>query len=99
MQQYKVEFPGTDYPSVVIEANEKLPDVLNDENSPIPFGCRNGICATCLVDIVEADGKLAEPLEEEQLTLEICAPDNPKARLACQLNITANIKIKKIDPI
>ena len=99
MKKYTVEFPGTDYPSIQLEEGARLPDYLTPENSPVIFGCRNGICATCLIEIENQDGDLSPAGEEELDTLENYAAENPKARLACQLRLTADIKIKKIDPI
>lgn len=99
MKSFTIEFPGTEFPPVELPANADLPSVLTDENSPIQFGCRTGVCATCLVEVEAIDGTLAEPQEEEQETLEIYAPDNACARLVCQLALTANVKIKKIDPL
>ena len=98
MNRYKIEFPDTDYPTIELDKNAKLSEYLTPTNSPLLFGCCNGICATCLIELEGADGLIAPPDEEEFETLEIYAAENLKARLACQLKLTANIKIRKIDP-
>lgn len=94
---HTIEFPGTEYAPLRLEEGADLPSLLTPENSPILFGCRNGICATCLSEVV-ADGEIAAPAEDEADTLELVAEGNPKARLVCQLKLCADLKIKKIDP-
>ena len=86
----EIQFPQTDYKSISLEKNQNLAEYLTIENSPILFGCRTGICGTCLVII---EGDIPPASEEEQELLEILAPENPKARLACQIQLTNDIKI------
>ncbi|MCJ8278916.1 MAG: (2Fe-2S)-binding protein [Rivularia sp. ALOHA_DT_140] len=54
------------------------------------FGCRTGICGTCLVII---EGDIPPPTEAEKELLEILAPENSKVRLACQIQLTNDIQI------
>ncbi|BAY81061.1 ferredoxin [Calothrix parasitica NIES-267] len=89
-KNYKIQFPQTDYKSINLENNQNLAENLTVENSPILFGCRTGICGTCLVVI---EGDIPPPSEEEKELLEILAPENPKARLACQIQLTNDIEI------
>ncbi|MEL7245618.1 MAG: 2Fe-2S iron-sulfur cluster-binding protein [Cyanobacteria bacterium J06573_2] len=87
----EIQFPKTKYKPINLELNQPLSEHLTVENSPILFGCRTGICGTCLVII---EGDIPPPSEEEKELLEILAPENPKARLACQIQLTNNIDIK-----
>ena len=86
----KIQFSQTNYQCIELENNQRLAENLNVENSPILFGCRTGICGTCIVII---EGDIPPPSEEEKELLEILAPENPQARLACQLQLTNDIKI------
>ena len=86
----KIQFLQTDYKSINLENNQNLAEYLTVENSPILFGCRTGICGTCLVII---EGDIPPPSEEEKELLEILAPENPKARLACQIQLTKDIQV------
>ena len=86
----KVQFSGTNYQPIYVEKNQKISEYLTIENSPVLFGCRTGICGTCLV-VVEGD--IPPPSSEEKEILEILAPDKPKARLACQIQLTNDITI------
>ena len=93
-QEFIVQFSEKNYAPVRLRAGSILSEYLTIENSPLLFGCRTGICGTCL-SIIEAQkgGELAAASEDEQDLLDIIAPDNPKARLACQIAISADITI------
>ena len=86
-----INFPETNYQPIILEKNQSLAEYLTVENSPVLFGCRTGICGTCLVEI---EGEIPAPNEEEKEILEVLAPGNQQARLACQVKLTAEIKIK-----
>ncbi|NJM19010.1 MAG: (2Fe-2S)-binding protein [Richelia sp. RM2_1_2] len=86
----KIQFLNTNYSPIHLNQNEQLAEHLTIENSPILFGCRTGICGTCLVVI---EGDIPPPSEEEKELLEVLAPENNQARLACQIQLTNDIKI------
>lgn len=93
-QIFTVQFSEKNYAPVRLKAGSILSEHLTIENSPLLFGCRTGICGTCLSIIEsEAGGELAAASEDERDLLDIIAPDNPKARLACQIALYANITI------
>ena len=52
------------------------------EELGVPFCCTNGICGTCMIDIIEGEENLSE-LTEEEKDLE----RDRKHRLACQCKI------------
>ena len=60
------------------------------EDLGVPFGCRNGICGTCMIDIVEGEENLSELTEKEHDL------DRDRThRLACQSKVkSGNIKIE-----
>ena len=85
------------YPPLRLSRGMNLSEHLTIENSPVLFGCRTGICGTCRIGIeVLNGGRLNPPGEDETNLLDIICPGNPTARLACQINITADIKIALI---
>ena len=85
-QSYTVHFPGSDHANITIY--EPLSASLTLQNSPILFGCRTGICGTCLVI---AEGDMLPPDSEEQEVLDLLAPTRHKARLACQIRPTGDL--------
>ncbi|HEY9831992.1 MAG TPA: 2Fe-2S iron-sulfur cluster-binding protein [Stenomitos sp.] len=89
-QQCIISFPGTSYLPITLEAHQKLSEHLTVQNSPVLFGCRTGICGTCLVLVT---GETSLPSAEEQEVLAVLAPEHPNARLACQLELTSNLQI------
>ncbi len=68
------------------EAEIELPDGedIRDacEKLGVPFGCQNGLCGTCMIDINSGDENLSD-LTEEELILE----RDRIHRLACQCKI------------
>jgi ferredoxin len=85
-----VRFPNTDYPALRLLPHQPLAEQLTMQNSPVLFGCRTGICGTCLVTVI---GDLSPPDAAEQEMLDLLAPGNPQARLACQLDVVGEIAI------
>lgn len=92
-QEFDVHFEDTAYLPVSVPAQENLSEHLDACNSPILFGCRSGLCGTCLIDVVS--GEVPPPCQEECQALEIYAPGNPSARLACQIDIVGPLKLRK----
>jgi ferredoxin len=88
-----VHFPGTRYAPLSLPAGAGLARNLTAVNSPVLFGCRTGLCGTCVVAV---EGDVPPPDEEEREVLAIVAPDEPRARLACQIDLVADIRISEI---
>ena len=96
-KSHQVSFSIGDHEAVTLEEGENLAVHLDVQNSPLLFGCRTGICGTCLIQVDEAGAEGIEPpSEDEKQLLEIIAPENPKARLACQIHLTTSLRIKPI---
>lgn len=89
----EVRFDGA-YPAVQLPCGSRLLDHLTMENSPVLFGCRAGMCGTCLVRVEPTgDGALEPPAAAEVELLDIIAPGEPRARLACQVVLTADVRV------
>jgi ferredoxin len=96
MKLHRVEFPGTIFAPLELPDLASLPLHLTVQNSPLLFGCRSGLCGTCLIEI-EADEPMPAPDLAEVEALEIYAPGNPRARLACQLLVSSDLRIRKLE--
>ena len=94
---HRIEFVGDSYEAVELPRGSELSSALDAVNSPVLFGCRSCICASCLVEVESSsDPPLPPPGEDEAEVLEIYAPDNPRARLACQIILTADLRIRPL---
>ncbi len=92
---YTISFSPESHIAVSLDDGAILSEHLTVENSPVLFGCRTAICGTCLIEILsEENGRLDCPGDDEKELLEIIAPDNPRARLACQIALAADIRIR-----
>jgi ferredoxin len=91
----KISFEDENFVPVEVPPGTCLGDVLDGPHSPVFFGCKSGNCGTCLVE-VDADGVtvLPPPDELERELLETLAPDNPRARLACQLSPETPLRLR-----
>lgn len=92
---HTISFPGLDVAAIAVPSGQTLSTHLTAQNSPILFGCRTGICGTCLVSL---GGLCPPPDAAEQELLDLLAPGNPTARLACQVQITADVALERLSP-
>ena len=58
------------------------------EELGVPFACTEGICGTCVIEIVEGGENLTEPTQEE---LDFLGDDCENERLACQCKIKSGV--------
>lgn len=97
MKRHRVEFPASPFAPVELPDLASLPLHLTVQNSPVLFGCRSGLCGTCLIEVEPLGAEAPEPPDPaEAEALEIYAPGNPRARLACQLVLSSAVRIRKI---
>lgn len=65
-----------------------------DGKSSIPFACREGVCGSCLVEVVEGMENLEPPSEQEKTALESFAT-SPNQRLLCLTKIkSGEVKVR-----
>jgi ferredoxin len=97
MKRHRVEFAASAFEPVELPDLASLPLHLTVQNSPVLFGCRSGLCGTCLIEVEPLEGEAVAPPDlAEAEALELYAPGNPCARLACQLILSAPVRIRKI---
>ena len=79
---------ANDGKEVNVKDNSPIKEACEDLG--VPFGCQNGICGVCTIEIVEGAENL-QPLNDREQVMGC----NSKKRLACQCKIKkGNIKIK-----
>lgn len=81
--------------TIEVNENSELSKELDATNSPILFGCRTGICGTCLLIVEEGFENTNEASADELEFLEIVS-ENPNARLGCMLKCSGPVKVKYI---
>lgn len=95
-RRFAITFGSSGRPPVELEEGDVLSEKLTVQNSPLLFGCRTGICGTCLSLVDAAPGALPAPNEEEKELLALLCPNEPRARLACRLRACAEISIEPL---
>ena len=81
--------------SITVLEGEYLSESMDVTNSPILFGCRTGICATCLVKVIKGQGNLPPVSEDEAEVLEL-ETDDADCRLACQLQLLGEVTLEYV---
>jgi ferredoxin len=58
----------------------------------VPFACTEGVCGTCVIEVIEGKENLSDPTQEEK---DFLGDGTCDERLACQCKIKSGIvKIK-----
>ncbi len=92
----RINFPQ-DGITTDVEDGSRVRDAIDETGADIPFGCRQGNCATCMIEVIEGAENLNPPNDKEQVTL---LPEEleDNIRLACQCRIMkGEISIKQAD--
>lgn len=80
--------------AVDVPVGTPLMKAAEENDTFLEFGCRNGMCGTCVITILAGEKYLKPPTPEEQATLEELGA-KPGQRLGCQLKITHDLKISR----
>lgn len=80
--------------SIEVPDGSRLQDAIDQAEADIPFGCREGDCATCIIEVLEGMDQLGPPNGNEAVTL---MDDELERglRLACQCRVSSgSVKIR-----
>ncbi len=77
------------------DEGKPLREVTQKNGWPIPYGCENGICGTCLIKVTEGAENLNDPTEHEAQTLKAMGKADGVHRLACQCQVNGDITIEQ----
>ncbi|HKE01411.1 MAG TPA: 2Fe-2S iron-sulfur cluster-binding protein [Planctomycetota bacterium] len=72
-----------------------LRDVCDREKARVPFGCRNGVCGTCEIEILAGAGNLSAIVAPEKETIDSFGIPAGH-RLACQAKVLGDCALKPI---
>lgn len=87
----KIDFKP-DNVSFEVATGSDLIEVAEENSTFLSFGCKSGMCGTCLITVVSGSESLPRPEPQESETLENMGA-TANHRLACQLKITEDIII------
>lgn len=81
--------------TVPVQDNELLREVTQVNGWPIPYGCENGICGTCLISIPSGKENLTPIEETEEQTLKAMGKFDGNHRLACQCRVKGDVEVEQ----
>lgn len=78
-----------DFLAINVQPGSTIQDVVEASGSALPFGCRDGECGTCVVEIEQGMEFLSEINEKEKKVIkEVCTGVSTDCtRLSCQMKI------------
>ena len=68
-------------------------DVCRDAGSSVPFGCRNGVCGTCITKVVSGKDNLSSMDSRERQTLELFGALDGDHRLMCRCRLLGDVTL------
>lgn len=75
-----------------VELPDGAPIANACEEAGVPFACTEGVCGTCVIEIIEGKDNLSSPTQEEK---DFLGDGTCDERLACQCKIKCGqVKIK-----
>lgn len=80
--------------SAQCQKGDELRMVAQTQGLGIPFGCENGLCGTCLININSGMEHLSEKTEQEEFTLEARSADDDQ-RLSCQCKVLGDVHFEQ----
>ncbi len=78
-----------DFLAINVKVGSTIQQIVEASGSALPFGCRDGECGTCIVEVVQGMEFLSEKTDKEIKVLkESCAGlCTTNTRLSCQMKI------------
>lgn len=92
---FKVTFSNTG-DEVELEKETSLRELSKEKGWPIAFGCEDGVCGTCIVEVEDGSENMNEPDDVENQTLETMMMKDGKHRLACKCQVKGDVKFKAL---
>jgi ferredoxin len=80
---------------VEVTRGSTLTDACTTHHLPVVFGCRAGLCGTCLVQVLSGAASLSAPTAHETRLLEVLHA-SPDWRLACQCTVLGHVRLRYI---
>ena len=68
-----------------------LKDAVREKGWPIAFGCEDGVCGTCIIQIHEGKENLDAMEEKEGQTLDMMGLKDGEHSLCCQCKVNGDV--------
>lgn len=72
-----------------------LSDAAELQLAGLTFGCRQGMCGICVIEVLDCMEHLSRPSPKEVDLLEFLGYDAGRNRLACQCRVRGDITIRQ----
>lgn len=78
-----------DFLAINVKEGSTIQDIVEASGSALPFGCRDGECGTCIVEVEQGMEFLSPVTDKEIKVLKEVCPEiaTDKTRLSCQMKI------------
>lgn len=90
----KVKFTK-DNIEVEVASGTKLVDIAEQKGSTLNFSCKEGVCLTCICNVLSGMENLNAKTENEKSTLEAFGAQ-ANQRLACQIVVNGDCEIEAV---
>jgi len=80
-----------DHDGEEVDLPDESPIAEPCEQAGVPFACTEGVCGTCVIEVLEGEENLSSPTQEEE---DFLGAGCRRERLACQCRIKrGNVRI------
>ena len=76
-----------DFLAINVHPGQTIQDIVERAGSALPFGCRDGECGTCIVEVESGMEFLSPVTDKEKKVLQNLGLTTEKTRLSCQMKI------------
>ncbi len=76
-----------DFLAINVKQGDTIQDIVEKAGSGLPFGCRDGECGTCIVEVESGMEYLSPVTDKEKKVLQNLGLTTEKTRLSCQMKI------------
>lgn len=78
-----------DFLAINVKEGSTIQEIVEASGSALPFGCRDGECGTCIVEVVQGMEFLSGKTDKEVKVLKeiLFGTCTPNSRLSCQMKI------------
>ncbi|MDD3467296.1 MAG: 2Fe-2S iron-sulfur cluster-binding protein [Campylobacterales bacterium] len=78
-----------DFLAINVKPGATIQEIVERAGSGLPFGCRDGECGTCVVEVLSGMEYLSPKTEKEEKVLKVVEATNPcpNLRLSCQMKV------------